>query len=108
MRCADPALRVGILVPGADSFLDTDGEPLEPAAAATPVSVRGRQIGAIVRRRHCALAKHPRHGQNRALGRLHHRFVGAFGRLLEGTRERAGVNDVLAGETFAEAANDLR
>ena len=43
----DPALRVGILVPGAAGYLDIDGEPLELAPTATPVSVRGRQIGAI-------------------------------------------------------------
>ncbi|MCA1657026.1 MAG: sensor histidine kinase, partial [Actinobacteria bacterium] len=43
----DPALHVGILVPDVGGYLDTDGEPLELAATATPVNVRSRQIGAI-------------------------------------------------------------
>jgi signal transduction histidine kinase len=43
----DPALVVGILVPGAGGYVDIDGQPLELAPTATPVSVRGRQVGAI-------------------------------------------------------------
>jgi len=44
----DPGLRVAVYFPGAGGYLDTDGKPLELAATAAPVSVRGRQVGAIV------------------------------------------------------------
>ena len=43
----DPALRVGILVPGGHGLCDPAGEPLSLDGTATPVSVHGQQIGAI-------------------------------------------------------------
>lgn len=43
----DPALRVGVLVPGGDGLLDPTGKPLSFDATATPVTVHGQQIGAI-------------------------------------------------------------
>jgi signal transduction histidine kinase len=43
----DPGLRVGVLLPGAGGYVDTDGKPLQLRATATSVSVSGREIGAI-------------------------------------------------------------
>jgi signal transduction histidine kinase len=43
----DPALRVGFLVPGGTGFVDAFGQALQLRASATPVMVRGQQIGAI-------------------------------------------------------------
>ncbi|HZC12887.1 MAG TPA: histidine kinase dimerization/phosphoacceptor domain-containing protein, partial [Thermoleophilaceae bacterium] len=43
----DPALRVGVLVPGGHGLLDPAGEPLSLDATATPVTVHGQEIGAI-------------------------------------------------------------
>lgn len=43
----DPALRVGIALPGGSGFVDADGAPLEMGANSVPISVRDQHIGAI-------------------------------------------------------------
>jgi signal transduction histidine kinase len=46
----DPALNVGLALPGGAGFLDLQGEPLDVGETATPVSAHGQQIGAIATR----------------------------------------------------------
>ncbi|MCW2757866.1 MAG: putative two-component system histidine kinase [Nocardioidaceae bacterium] len=43
----DPALRIGILVHGGNGYVDLAGEPLDLAAAATPIVVREQQVGRL-------------------------------------------------------------
>ncbi|GAC1608954.1 MAG: hypothetical protein NVS3B26_08050 [Mycobacteriales bacterium] len=46
----DPELRVGFLLNNATGAVDSEGDPLDLAANATPVSLRGQQIGVITSR----------------------------------------------------------
>jgi signal transduction histidine kinase len=44
----DPQLRVGFLIPGSNGFVDAQGQPLHAEGMATPVELRGQQIGLLM------------------------------------------------------------